>query len=256
MYTYSNLINEKEPIFTYEIKFRKAMRSDRMAIPPVGWRVPYVIVYGEPGRPLIHSVRKPDEVIFEVSGERNYSQQISDQQISVNGTLRPNDTYYIMKVIAPVLARCLSLLGVDVVHWYSELPKIGKALSYFGHSNLNPSITVRRYNTRIAPQQGIITNYFVNMRCIGCENIMPNNNKSEQLCPTCVLNPQKTILNLHKKIHMSDKRKQELRRICLSCANNTIRCQSLDCPVIYSRFKAESEMNVILNVTEVLPKVF
>ena len=34
-----------------------------MCIPNIGERVPYVIIYGEPGKPLIQSVRSPDEVL-------------------------------------------------------------------------------------------------------------------------------------------------------------------------------------------------
>ena len=230
------------------------MRNDRMAVPPVGWRVPYLIIYGEPGRPLMKSVRRPDEVLFSLNEDRINRHQNLESRSSITSTLRPNDAYYIMKVIAPVLSRCFSLLGVDIVQWYTELPKVAKTMSHYGHSSLIPSIDLRRQKTKITPQQDIITNYFVNMRCVGCENIVMNISKSEPLCSTCILNPQKTILNLHKKICISDKTMQELRSICLSCASSTIKCQSLDCPVIYSRFKAESEINVISTFTQVLQK--
>ena len=230
------------------------MRNDRMAIPPVGWRVPYVIIYGEPGRPLIHSVRRPDDVLFEINEEKMDRQQISDLQYSLNRTLRPNDTYYIMKIVGPVLARCFSLIGADVIQWYTEMPKLGKA-HHSGLNNLHPSIAIKKQTTKLLPHQGIITNYFVNMRCIGCETIVINNNKSNQLCAACILNPQKTILNLHKKIHDSDKKKHELRSICLSCANNTTRCQSLDCPVIYLRLNAELEIDMLTPVTLLLQKI-
>ena len=63
--------------------------GDRMAVPPCGWRGPYVIVYGEPGRPLINSVRNPLEVTA-----------ATDMQA------RPNAVYYITKVFIPVLNRC------------------------------------------------------------------------------------------------------------------------------------------------------
>ena len=231
------------------------MRNDRMAIPPVGWRVPYVIIYGEPGRPLIHSVRRPDEVLFEINENRIDQQQVSDLQYSLNRTLRPNDTYYIMKVVAPVLARCFSLIGADVIQWYTEMPKLGKVQYHPGPNNFHSSIDSRKQSLRLAPHQGVITNYFVNMRCIGCETIVVNNNKSEQLCTACVLNPQKTVLSLHKKIHNSDKKKHELRRICLSCANNTTRCQSLDCLVIYLRLNAESDAHMLTPVTLLLQKI-
>ena len=77
-----------------------------MSIPPSGHRVPYVIVYGEPGRPLFHSVRSPQEVL-----EAQYPKG------EMVGLLWPNTHYYITKVIVPALNRCFSLLGADVMKW-------------------------------------------------------------------------------------------------------------------------------------------
>ena len=85
---------------------RRALRTDRMAVPASGWRVPYVIVYGEPGRPLIHSVRCPLDVVEARDAE-----------------LRPNAVYYITKLLVPMLNRCFSLCGVDVGSWYNALPR-------------------------------------------------------------------------------------------------------------------------------------
>ena len=49
----------------------------------------FLTVYGEPGRPLIHSVRSPVEVI----------------EATADSEMRPNAVYYITKVIIPVLNR-------------------------------------------------------------------------------------------------------------------------------------------------------
>lgn len=77
---------------------RKNLRQDRRSEPRVGERVPYVIVYGSPGLPLIQLVRQPLEVLQD-SG------------------LRLNATYYITKQILPPLDRFLSLMGADVFAW-------------------------------------------------------------------------------------------------------------------------------------------
>ncbi|CAB4055014.1 REV3L [Lepeophtheirus salmonis] len=82
---------------------RRLMKKDRMNVPRIGQRVPYIIIYGEPGRPLIQSVRSPQEVM--------------------ESGLRPNSTYYVSKVIGPPLDRCFSLLGVDIHSWYNDLPR-------------------------------------------------------------------------------------------------------------------------------------
>jgi len=74
------------------------LRQDKRSDPRVGERVPYVIVYGSPGLPLIQLVRQPLEVLQDPS-------------------LRLNATYYITKQILPPLNRAFSLLGADVFSW-------------------------------------------------------------------------------------------------------------------------------------------
>ncbi len=71
---------------------------DRRSEPRRGERVPYVIVYGPPGLPLIQLVRRPLEVMQQPA-------------------LMLNATYYITKQLIPTLARAFSLLGVDVREW-------------------------------------------------------------------------------------------------------------------------------------------
>ena len=78
---------------------------DRRLEPRVGERVPYVIVYGSPGVPLIQLVRRPLDVLQDPS-------------------LRLNSTYYVTKQILPPLGRLLQLVGVDVLRWYQEIPRV------------------------------------------------------------------------------------------------------------------------------------
>lgn len=84
---------------------RRMLAYDRRSEPRVGERVPYVIVYGMPGLPLIQLVRRPLELLQDPS-------------------LRLNATYYITKQILPPLARVFSLIGIDVFSWYHELPRV------------------------------------------------------------------------------------------------------------------------------------
>ena len=88
---------------------RRFCKFDRMRIPNVGERVPYVIIYGEPGKPLIQSVRSPDEVL---------KGKWLDTEGCQKASMRPNAAYYITKVVVPALSRCLSLVGADVLSWY------------------------------------------------------------------------------------------------------------------------------------------
>lgn len=84
---------------------RKRLSRDRCAEPLVGERVPYVIVCGSPGLPLIQLVREPHALLEDRA-------------------LRINAVYYITKQVLPPLDRLFCLLGVDVKAWYSELPRI------------------------------------------------------------------------------------------------------------------------------------
>lgn len=91
------------PCFLFHLRRMRAY--DRRLEPRVGERVPYVVVYGMPGVPLIQLVRRPMEVLQDPS-------------------LRLNATYYITKQILPPLARMFQLIGVDVFSWYQELPRV------------------------------------------------------------------------------------------------------------------------------------
>ncbi len=74
------------------------MLVDKRSEPRQSERVPYVIVYGSPGQPLIQLVRKPEELL-------------------ANPGLRLNSVYYITKQILPAMDRTFSLLGVNVRQW-------------------------------------------------------------------------------------------------------------------------------------------
>lgn len=71
---------------------------DKRSEPRRSERVPYVIVHGHPGLPLIRLVRSPRDLLADSS-------------------LRPNALYYITKVIIPPLNRCLNLIGADALLW-------------------------------------------------------------------------------------------------------------------------------------------
>ena len=77
---------------------RRYLVTDRCSEPRVGERVPYVVVYGTPGQPLIQLVKKPEDLLD-------------------NPGLKLNGVYYITKQLVPALDRCFSLLGVDVRQW-------------------------------------------------------------------------------------------------------------------------------------------
>ncbi len=71
----------------------RATAKDPMAEPLVSERVPYVIIYGSPNRPLFELVRSPVDLIQ-------------------NQDLKLNYEYYVMKQILPPVDRIMVLLGI------------------------------------------------------------------------------------------------------------------------------------------------
>uniref|UniRef100_A0A8C4RXU1 DNA polymerase zeta catalytic subunit n=1 Tax=Erpetoichthys calabaricus TaxID=27687 RepID=A0A8C4RXU1_ERPCA len=131
---------------------RRMLSYDRRSEPRVGERVPYVIVYGIPGLPLIQLVRRPIEVLQDP-------------------TLRLNAVYYITKQILPPLDRVFSLIGVDVFGWYQELPRIQKAATSGGIEQ--------------AGHKGTISQYFTTLHCPVCNDLTQLG-----ICSKCRTQPQ------------------------------------------------------------------
>lgn len=99
------------------------MSKDHQAEPRVGQRVPYVIVHGTPGLPLIQLVRQPQELLL-------------DPELRLNGT------YYVTKQVLPPLARVFSLIGIDVFAWYTQLPKTVRVMPPAFYNEQNKKVII------------------------------------------------------------------------------------------------------------------
>ena len=66
--------------------FRKRLKDDRRSEPRVGERVPYVIVHGSPGLPLIQLVRQPRELLKDNSLRINVTYYITKQVGQIHGS--------------------------------------------------------------------------------------------------------------------------------------------------------------------------
>ncbi|KAK7079688.1 DNA polymerase zeta catalytic subunit [Halocaridina rubra] len=207
------------------IVYRHWRQKDCRKEPRVGERVPYVVIYGAPGLPLIQLVRSPDVVLADPA-------------------LRVNATYYITRAIIPPLQRCFSLLGVDVMLWYNELPRVT--------SNINSSLVIEYLGGRggtgnrgkVATSRGMsIARYFTPVSCVVCGAIttMSGTGTGAVLCSDCKSNPQTTVISLYEKIRTYERALDDIKRICeacLGCKLNRIDCISLDCPATYQRNQA------------------
>ncbi|XP_077075913.1 DNA polymerase zeta catalytic subunit [Siphateles boraxobius] len=180
---------------------RRMMAHDRRLEPRVGERVPYVIVYGTPGVPLIQLVRRPVEVLQDPS-------------------LLLNATYYITKQILPPLARIFNLIGVDVFIWYHELPRVQKAWSSAGGGGGDEGT-----------RKGTISQYFTTLHCPVCDDLTQLG-----VCERCRAEPQRVAVHLHQDLRLWESQQEQLLKVCRSCSGNAERqvpCVSLDCPILY-----------------------
>nr|XP_046229616.1 DNA polymerase zeta catalytic subunit isoform X2 [Scatophagus argus] len=189
---------------------RRMMAYDRRLEPRVGERVPYVVVYGLPGVPLIQLVRRPMEVLQDLG-------------------LRLNATYYITKQILPPLARMFQLIGVDVFSWYQELPRIQKAScsSAVGGEELG--------------RKGTISQYFTTLHCPVCDELTQLG-----VCSRCRAEPQRVAVTLHQDMRQWESQQDQLLKICRNCsgcAERQVPCVSLDCPVFYKLSRVNRQLS-------------
>ncbi|KAM5327186.1 DNA polymerase zeta catalytic subunit isoform 3-T6 [Glossophaga mutica] len=187
---------------------RKMLTYDRRSEPRVGERVPYVIIYGPPGVPLIQLVRRPVEVLQDT-------------------TLRLNATYYISKQILPPLARVFSLIGIDVFSWYHELPRIQKATS--------------SSRSELEGRKGTISQYFTALHCPVCDELTQHG-----ICSKCRSQPQHVAVILNQEIREVERKQEQLLKICRNCTgcfDRHIPCVSLNCPVLFKLSRVNRELS-------------
>ncbi|XP_071334532.1 DNA polymerase zeta catalytic subunit isoform X2 [Trachinotus anak] len=189
---------------------RRMMAYDRRLEPRVGERVPYVVVYGMPGVPLIQLVRRPMEVLQDPG-------------------LRLNATYYVTKQILPPLARMFQLIGVDVFSWYQELPRIQKASC--------SSVAVGEEVGR----KGTISQYFTTLHCPVCDELTQLG-----VCSRCRAEPQRVAVTLYQDMRQWESQQDQLLKICRNCsgcAERQVPCVSLDCPVLYKLARVNRQLS-------------
>jgi DNA polymerase zeta len=128
--------------------------------------------------------------------------------------------YYIVKTLIPPLERIFNLVGVDVKPWYTEMPKKSKMSKLYG------------------------------TRCLGC-----GISSRVKLCLQCRKDELQIVLNSVEGLKISQIRMENLLKICRACSQeNSILCQSHDCPVYFKRVRTENSLREKKNAQEELRK--
>lgn len=146
--TYSARISSLPPA---AIVATKAMTVDPRAEPRYAERIPYVVIHGEPGARLVDMVVDPLEVL------------------AIDSPFRINDLYYINKQIIPALQRVFGLVGADLNHWFSEMPRPTREAS------AKHTLTTNFHQTRI-------DYYYLSKHCVLCDRLVQ---ASARLCNQC-----------------------------------------------------------------------
>jgi DNA polymerase zeta len=205
----------------------KEMERDPRAEPRYGERVPYIVAVGHRAARLIDLVYHPDYFI-----------KYPDR-------LKPNSHYYITKQIIPALSRVFNLIGVDVQAWYNQMPKNTRMLQF--SSVLGGGMSAVGKNAA-ANTKTRIDHYYMSQHCPVCDGM-----SQRGLCEKCrQQSPQASSLILTSRVHRLASESQHINQLCTQCCGmlgaagrsqgDVIRCDSLDCPVLFERHRANSTL--------------
>ena len=142
--------------------------------------------------------------------------------------------------------------------WYAEMPRLAQQFHTprFNQPTMQYALPRGRKNIRQQTLQGVIPQYFLKKGCIGCETTILDNSNEGPLCTACLDNPQKTVLILTNKIAESEAVQSRWHEICYSCAQKTVLCRSLDCPILYARLDADAKAANLESLGQILYTLF
>ncbi|QIW98811.1 hypothetical protein AMS68_004329 [Peltaster fructicola] len=202
----------------------KRMLRDPRLEPQYGERVPYIVIAGAPGARLFERCVEPERLLYDEHAELDAE-------------------YYISKNIIPPLERIFNLVGANVRQWFDEMPKVQRIRLLGGPKE-----------GEIVKGKKTMESFMGSSLCIVCRDKLPPVRPQADvlplpLCATCRYeHTQQSLLELQKKMQTVEKRASDLRTVCRSCADlafgDEVKCDSRDCPVFYTRIKAETHLNV------------
>jgi DNA polymerase zeta len=243
----------KGPLPPAAIVASKHMLLDPRAEPRFGERIPYVVVHGEPGARLVDLVVSPETFL------------------RYPAKLKLNNVYYISKQIIPALERILNLLGGDIRSWYQLMPKVTgprlqldsnfqndgaggnmpppapptSAAAAASGSGVSVAAGANATGGRGSGLRGLMTatrtldNYYSRRDCEICRS-----DTRGILCTSCAKDMQTSAMTLLHRKSDADAAMRELLKLCSACSRikdtsstGAPACQSLDCPVLFDRYR-------------------
>lgn len=120
-------------------------------------------------------------------------------EVAFNPSYHINANYYITKQIMPPLDRSLSLLGVNVYQWYSELPRTQKPTTLPSYSHTKTGTT--------------ISQYFQSLHCLICEKTLTTTG----VCEECSKRPHQVAITLSSQIQRTETKYLSLCQVIKGC---------------------------------------
>jgi DNA polymerase zeta len=211
----------------------KRMLRDPRAEPQYGERIPYIVMAGAPGARLWERCVEPERLLHDAHAELDAE-------------------YYINKNLIPPLERIFNLVGANVRSWYDEMPKVQR-IRMLGGPSLGADAT-----TGAAAKKRTMESYMGSSHCLVCRTkLAPVQQQTSAsagevelpLCQPCRhTRTSTTIFTLRRRLQKAETRAREIESVCRSCADvsgdDPVLCDSRDCPVFYSRVKANTLLDV------------
>ncbi|KPI43322.1 DNA polymerase zeta catalytic subunit [Cyphellophora attinorum] len=194
----------------------RRMVEDARLEPQYGERVPYVVVTGGPGARLIDRCVDLDVLLHDAQSELDAD-------------------YYITKNLIPPLERIFNLVGANVMQWYDEMPKYQR---------------IRRIEAGVASDgrevnaaKKTLEAYMKSSTCLVCKDSLDT---GSPICSSCLDQAPHSLLLLKAKLARAQQRSAGLLKVCRSCSglswNESVRCDSKDCPVFYTRTRTRAAL--------------
>ncbi|PNS15923.1 DNA polymerase zeta catalytic subunit [Sphaceloma murrayae] len=204
----------------------KRMLRDPRSEPQYGERVPYVVIAGAPGARLFERCVEPERLLYDAQAELDAE-------------------YYISKNLIPPLERIFNLVGANVRQWYDEMPKVMRVRS-LGAPVVKGKDIVDGRNRKT------MESYMATSFCLVCRtklpplsSLPPGLEAPLPLCAPCLTETARSLLALRARLKKVDRKKTNIDTVCRSCADmpfgDDVKCDSRDCPVFYSRVKANTK---------------
>lgn len=209
------------------IATRRMLRDPRTE-PQYGERVPYVVIAGGPGARLWERCVEPEQLIYNEHAELDAE-------------------YYISKNLIPPLERIFNLVGANVRQWYDEMPKVQRIRMLGGQ---------REGNSHGVKSKKTMESYMGSSLCLVCRTKLPTLPHAQEsdlpLCDVCRQDKaQDALFALRTKLRKAEKKARDMNDVCRDCADlapaDEVKCDSRDCPVFFSRLKADTHLGVVRN---------